>query len=234
MKNDSLDVMISSECASAPAMRMVRNKDVPLLHEIMRERIISARIMNGFTATEASKRMGYQNSTQISLIEAGRRPVPTGWKFLQKMSRVYSVSMDYLVGISPNPEIDAIAAEGFAIMRGFEELQKTQAAAMTTAFIRYGAQGRPSQGDLQELCDTADAAIDALRLMRDRSPRFDGMRGGATLLAAIENLGVAIEPVRNSLGRRKENEQHFVDLASGKRGPLKYLMDGQESLALED
>lgn len=230
--NKPIDVMISSECASAPATRMVRNADAPLHREIMRERIISARIMNGLTATEASKRMGYQNSTQISLIEAGRRAVPTGWKFLQKMSQVYSVSMDYLVGISPHPERDAIAAEGFAIMRGFEQLQKLQAAAMTTAFIRYGAQGKPSQNDLQRLCDVAAAAKDALRLMRDRSPRFDGMRGGATLLAAIENLGVAIEPVRKSLGRRKENEQHFVDLASGKRGPLKYLMDGQKTLDL--
>lgn len=219
--------------SSAPMKRFVFNNEVPLQGEIVRERMISARIMNGLSAVEAASRLGYANSTQLSLIESGERKVPNDWQFLLKVSQVYSVSMDYLVGASSNPERDAIASEHFALMRGFEQLQQMQAAAMTTAFIKYGAQGKPSSSDMESLCNSVETITGAVQTMRDRSPTFDDMRGGATVLASSIRLKAAIVPIREALRRRKENEQHFIDLASGKEGPLSYLTDDNYDIDLE-
>lgn len=230
--NQEEAVIIAVEGVSnAPTKRFVRNKDVPLQKEIMRERIISARIMNGLCAVEAAKRLGYANSTQLSLIESGDRKMPNDWQFLLRMSAVYSVSVDYLLGTSPNPERDAIASQHFALMRGFEHLQQLQAATMTTAFVRYVAQASSSP-DLESLCRAADAVRDALAALRSRS-EFDELRGGNTLLSAVGKLDTAMEAVRATIGRKKANEQHFIDIASGKQGPLSHLMDGQKGLDLE-
>lgn len=231
---DADEIIIAVEgIANTPVKRFVRDKDVPLQKELMRERLISARIMNGMTAVDAAERLGYRNSTQISQIESGERKVPNDWQFLLRMSQVYSVSIDYLLGISPNPERDAIASENFAIMRGFEQLQQMQAATMTTAFIKYAALGRPSSLDLESLCGAIETVKRAVQTMRDRSPAFDDMRGGASVLASVERLDESIRPIKSTLRRRKDNEQHFIDMASGKHGSLKYLMDGQKGLDLE-
>lgn len=218
---------------SAPVKRFVRNKDVPLQKEVMRERLISARIMNGLSAVEAASRLGYANSTQLSLIESGERKMPNDWQFVLKVSEVYSVSMDYLIGISPNPERDAIASEHFAIMRSFEELQRKQAATMTTAFVRHAMVGGTATRDLIDLCAGIESLHTAVTTMRARCPEFDDLRGGATVLASVMRLEAAIVPIREVLRRRKENEQHFIDLASGKEGPLSYLTDDNNDIDLE-
>jgi hypothetical protein len=44
------------------------------------------------------------------LIESGERPVPKDWKWIISAAQVYSVSVDYILGLSPHPERDAIAA----------------------------------------------------------------------------------------------------------------------------
>lgn len=218
---------------SAPMKRFVRNKDVPLEKETIRERLIMARVMNGMTAVEAAEKLGYRNSTQISQIEAGERKLPNDYQFLLKMSQVYSVSVDFLLGISPYPERDAIASEHFAIMRGFEELQKMQAATMTTAFVKYAQMGRPSTADLDAVCEAVESLAQAVQSMRDKAPEFDDLRGGSKVLASIEKLKTSVAPIRQTIRRRKDNEEHFVALAQGKKGPLAYLVDGQRGLDLE-
>lgn len=211
---------------TCPVKRFVRNKDVPLENEIIRERIISARVMNGLTAIDAAARLGYANSTQLSQIESGERKVPNDWQFIKRMAAVYSVSMDYLMGLSPNPERDAVASQHFAIMRGFEQLQQLQAATMTTAFVRYAATGA-SSADLVSLCGVAEAVSLAFQAMRDRNQEFDDLRGGAKVLAAVGKLDDAAASVRRTLARTKAREQDFIDIASGKQGPLSYLLDDQ-------
>ncbi len=206
---------------SAPAKRFVRNKDVPLEKEIVRERMISARVMNGLTAVEAAARLGYKNSTQLSQIESGERKVPNDWQFLLRMSRVYSVSVDYLLGISPNPERDPVAAESFAMLRGFEELLRAQAVSMTAAFVRYGTERLAARSDLQGMTIAAEAVCGALARMRELHPaEFDELRGGAKLVAAVERLESATIPLKEAITRRALTEQHCLAVAQGKEGPL--------------
>lgn len=217
---------------SAPTKRFVRNKDVPLETERVRERMISARVMNGLTAVEAASRLGYANSTQLSQIESGERKVPNDWQFLLRMSRVYSVSVDYLLGVSPHPERDPVAAESFAMLRGFEGLLQAQAAAMTTAFVRYGKEKEAARVDLQAICGAAQHVTAALARIRELNPAFDeDMRASSTLVAAVERLEAAAIPVQDTINRRALNEQHCLALAKGKEGPLaSYVADVQMGL----
>lgn len=219
----------------APSKRFVRNKDVPLEKELVRERMISARVMNGLTAVEAAKRLGYKNSTQLSQIESGERKVPNDWQFLLAMSKAYSVSVDYLLGISPNPERDPVAAETFAMLRGFEELLQSQAAAMTTAFVRYGAEREAGRIDLQAIVGAAETVSATLARFRELHPKFDEeMRGGGNLLAAVDRLAAVAIPVKETLRRRALNEQHCLAIAKGEQGPLaSFVTDRQLSLGLD-
>ncbi|MEJ7806007.1 MAG: helix-turn-helix transcriptional regulator [Telluria sp.] len=220
---------------NAPSKRFVRNKDVPLEKEIVRERMVSARVMNGLTAVDAAARLGYANSTQLSQIESGERKVPNDWQFLLRMSRVYSVSVDYLLGVSPHPERDPVAAETFAIMRGFEDLLQSQAAAMTTAFVRYGAEREAGKIDLQAIVGAAASVSHALARMRELNPAFDeDMRGSSTLVAAVDRLEATAIPVKDVMRRRALNEQHCLAIAKGEQGPLSsFVADRQLSLGLE-
>lgn len=216
------EVIIALEgVASAPSKRFVRNKDVPREKELMRERMVSARVMNGMTAVEAASRLGYKNSTQLSQIESGERKVPDDWKFLLNMSRVYSVSVDYLMGISPHPERDPVAAESFAIFRGFEQLVQSQVTAMTEAFMRYGKDREAARVDLQTVLAAAQGVTRALGRVRELNPQFDeDMRGSSTLLAAVERLEAASIPVQETINRRELVEQHCLAIAKGQEGPL--------------
>lgn len=219
---------------NAPTKRFVRNKDVPLEKEIVRERMVSARVMNGLTAVEAAVRLGYANSTQLSQIESGERKVPNDWQFLLRMSRAYSVSVDYLLGVSPHPERDPVASESFAMLRGFEELLGAQAAAMTTAFVRFGAEREAARIDLQSIVGAAETVGVALSRLRELVPEFDeDWRGTATLVAAVERLEATAIPLKDTMRRRALNEQHCLAIAQGKEGPLSpYVTDRQMSLAL--
>lgn len=231
---DQDSIIAHAGVKSAPVKRFVRNKDVPMERETIRERLVMARVMNGMTAVQAAEKLGYKNSTQISQIEAGERKLPNDWQFLLKMSQVYAVSVDFLLGVSPYPERDAIASEHFAIMRGFEELQKIQSATMTTAFVRYAAMGRPSTPELDAMCTAAEEVEQAIAVLRSRNPEFDEeWRGSSKVLSSVERLSTAAAPIRSTIRRRKDNEEHFIALASGKKGPLAYLLDGQRSLELE-
>lgn len=227
------EVIIALEgVASAPVKRFVRNKDVPLEKEVMRERMVSARVMNGLTAVEAAERLGYKNSTQLSQIESGERKVPNDWAFLLRMSRVYSVSVDYLMGVSPHPERDPVAAESFAMLRGFEQLLQSQAAAMTTAFVRYGTEREAARIDLQSVTAAAEAVRDALARVRELNPDgWDELRAGTKLAAAVERLESAAIPLKETITRRALNEQHCLAIAAGKEGPLSsYVNDRQMGL----
>ena len=233
----SEEIIIAREgVSSTPVKRFVRNKDVKEDQDIMRERIVSARVMNGFTAVEAAKRLGYANSTQLSQIEAGERKVPNDWQFLLRMSKVYSVSVDYLLGISPHPERDPVAAESFAMLRGFEELIQSQAAAMTTAFVRYGAEREAGRADMQAVAGAAEAVSDALTRIRVLNPAFDEeMRGSNKLLAAVDRLEALTIPVKETIRRRALNEQHCLAIAKGREGPLaSYVTNGGQMSLLED
>lgn len=215
-----------------PLKRMVRPRTASQ-DQVMLERLIAARVMNGFSSVEAAERLGYGNSTQLSMIERGIRPIPKDHRFIQNASSAYAVSTDFLFGISHNPDLDPICAEKYALMRGFESVLKQQAQATTTAFFAYSArQSKLSRTQYQAICESIDSLKRAIQVMRDKYG-FDEIQGGASALAALDRTENSIKPVRIVLAAQLEIEALGKSMALGKSGPLSYLMDENNDICLE-
>lgn len=210
----------------AQKKRNVRNRDVPLDKAVIRERIKRARIMNQMTSVEAARRMGYSNSAQLSLMESGQRPIPNDWMFIKNMAGVYRCSVDYLLGLSPNPERDPLAAEGYAMANSLEELLQRQVLSLTTAFIKSGMHNRMAADAVQSLIASGEKIGRAVKALEQLNPEaFEDLRGGATLMRALEELDKDMASMRKVLEHRKAHDAALLDLANGKAGPMTYLED---------
>ena len=204
--------------------RFVRNKTLPEELEALRYNLIVARVMSGMTAVEAAQRFGYSNSTQLSLIESGERKTPNDWKFLAQASRVYAVSTDFLLGLSPHMEFDAKVAQQRAMMRGTEEILGGIAAGFATAMIQYTNQTQPVPEDFARVSEAVDRAESALNVMRERHG-FDDLPASAPLLSAIEGLSKAAEPIRRKLKQFRAIDSYFGELRSGRLPAIPYLTE---------
>ncbi|MEM5427209.1 helix-turn-helix transcriptional regulator [Cupriavidus oxalaticus] len=194
--------------------RFARNKNKPEELETLRYNLIAARIMSGMTAVDAAKRFGYANSTQISLIESGARPTPKDHQFLRQAARVYAVSTDFLLGLSPHMEFDSKVAQQHALMRHTEDLVGGLASQLATALIRFSEDEQLTAGEVERLGAAALRVDETLDRLRTRFG-FDDMPGTAPHLAAVEQLIEAAEPVRRRLKKRQTLQEYVQDVRAG-------------------
>ena len=89
--------------------------DRAALKAIVSKRVLAARLMNGLSQTEAAELLKYGTPAQLSQWEQCRRPVPL--HMLMRASAVYQVSMDYLTGVSSDPERDVRTVRHNATVR---------------------------------------------------------------------------------------------------------------------
>jgi hypothetical protein len=213
--------------------RFVRNKNKPEELENLRYNLIVARVMSGMTAVEAAQRFGYKNSTQISLIESGDRPTPRDHQFLRQASEVYSVSCDFLLGLSPHMEYDGRVAHQHALMRGTESILGGIAAQFATVMIQFTQQTQPVPEDFERVATAAEKVGSAIATMRERFG-LDEVLGSATLLAASEELSKAVEPLRQKVMRYRAIDSYFDEMRAGKLQPIQYLTErySQQELGL--
>lgn len=203
--------------------RFVRNRNRPEELEDLRYRLISARVLSGMTAVEAAEAFGYANSTQLSLIESGERKTPSDWKFIRQAAGVYSVSTDYLLGLSPHAEIDGKVAQQHALMRGTEGILNNVAAMMTTAMIQFTNQAAPAPQDFQAVTAAVDRITGAVATLRKHG--LEDIRGSNTLVVGLDELQAACEPLRAKLRRFTGIETYFEDLRAGKVPSIGYLVE---------
>lgn len=69
------------------------------------------------------------------------------------------VSVDWLLGLSPNMEPDAKVIREFALLRGTEGLVNSFIVQMTTAVIQVARESQPAAEDLERV--VADVDVDA-------------------------------------------------------------------------
>ncbi|WP_454056876.1 helix-turn-helix domain-containing protein [Cupriavidus sp. Marseille-Q8015] len=203
--------------------RFVRNRNLPEELEDLRYRLICARVLSGMTAVEAAQRFGYANSTQLSLIESGQRKTPSDWKFIRQAAEVYSVSTDYLLGLSPHAEIDGKVAQQYAMMRGAEGMVNSVAAMLTTAMVQWTNQTAPVPEDFEKVTAAVDELAGAVETLRKHG--VDELRGSSLLVSAMARLQEAAAPVRQKLRRFQSIDSYFSDLRAGKAEPIGYLVE---------
>lgn len=203
--------------------RFVRNKNLPEELETLRYNLIVARVLSGLSAVEAAAAFGYANSTQISLIESGKRPIPRDHQFLRQASRVYSVSCDFLLGLSPHQDYDARVAHQHALMRGTERILGGIAAQFATVMIEFTNQTQPVPKDFDRVSEAALKVEQALTTARKHG--LDEIRGSSALVAAAEQLARAVAPLRQKVMRYRAIDNDFDEVRAGRLPSIQYLTE---------
>jgi transcriptional regulator with XRE-family HTH domain len=198
--------------------------------EIMRQRLIIARVMNGFSLEEAQERLGCPG---IAYIEAGKSGYPRDYKFVLKVARDYSVSADFLLGLTSEPDLNPVTSARYALLRGFEGIVRQQIEATHQVFFAYTKrQGRISRSEHEAVVSAVDAMRSAIEVMREKFG-FDDIRGSATVLATLASLEHAIMPLRKTMASQREVESLLHDFSTGKAGAIAYLLDEGNGICLE-
>jgi hypothetical protein len=210
--------------------RFVRNKRAPEDMETLRHNLIAARVVAGLSGVEAAERFGYANSTQLSMIESGMRNVPGDWAFLRLASKIYGVSTDFLLGLSPHIEFDSKVAQQHALLRKTEAVMGSVAEAFSTALIRFTSQDHLSRAEMERIVYAATHLEDVMTRLRERG--FDDFPGGAPLLAAVTQVVDVTEPVRCKINQFRSIDDYLAALREGKVSVIPYLTERYDQEAV--
>lgn len=165
--------------------RFKRNYNAPAELEDLRHKLIQARVANGLLATEAAARFGYSNSTQLSLIESGERPIPKDFKFIEQAAKAYAVSSDWLLGLSLDMEKDDEILRRHALLRGSRDTLEATLNGFARISATVAARMQLTPCEVEDLIAASEAIQ---RRFRDLCARgeFDDLAGGAPVAAAID------------------------------------------------
>lgn len=172
----------------------------------------------------AAQKLGYANSTQLSLIESGERKTPDSYRFLMDCARVYSCSVDFLLGLTPHVDESARVAHEHAMARGIEDIGQGIASILTTAIVKYTEQAHPVASEYQRMLTAVERVDQAVSVMRDRFG-FDDVPGSAPVLAAVEQLSAFAEPIRDKLRHFQNVEAYIDDVKQGRMPAIPYLSE---------
>jgi len=171
---------------------------------IVAERLLQARLMNGYAQTQAAALLGYGTSAQLSQWEQCRRPPPL--HMLMRASTVYRVSMDYLCGVSPEPDRDPDADDRRRVIRAAEEMFAGASSALADIILSQMKSGGPAlEIAAAVLCEGEKYHHAMARFIALNRAHFEAdMRGGASLLGMHERFEAnALVPARALLERFK-------------------------------
>lgn len=178
--------------------RAVRNAE---LRRIVGERFTLAREMNGLNQVEAAERvLGYANSTQLSLIEQGKRQPPLD--LIIRASTAYSTSVDYLVGLVDEPEGDAQLAVKAGMFRRLQRLIEFNVAAVTDALVRTCEAPTANELQITRFASRAASLVEAVaRFERANPDAFIDMPCGALLQRCANELRATLDQVDRFIRR---------------------------------
>lgn len=198
------------------------------LRKLIGARFRAARKLNGWDQTEAAERFGYRNSTQISLVEDGTR-FPTH-ECLEKAWRIYGVSLDYLFGLTEEPERDMRLAERQAAMAQVQHLLTSTAQLMTTQLQKYLSGGAPAVASSRTLLSQAQECIDSVQRFRDlnREAFDEDMRGSAKVMASIDALAREVIRANQLLERYDRVAENLIATVEQRIGATHPLFDASE------
>lgn len=201
--------------------KLVDNKT--LAHKVMKTdirktvgaRFIAAREMNGWSQGEASAKIGYKTSAQLCLWEQGKRLPPIDQMIIASM--VYGTSLDYLYGLSDEPERDPRAAEQQAIMRQMQDMLTANAQAVAGALMVQVRSGGPSMVTVNSLNAKAASAAASIRKFQELNhKKFDDLRGGNTLMVAAAALEECTREAVTMLTRQEGIKEQSVKQQEGR------------------
>lgn len=192
-------IKVFARAQSRPRRRLVDDEHT---EETLRNRMVLARQMNRLDQKEAALLLGYQNSSQLSKVEAGEAPMPKN--LLRKASLAYGVSTDWLLGLSSEPERDPRTAEQMAIMRAVTSSVVEHTRDMTGLLLRAAAEQMPMETRLRSLLSQVrDLTQTFDRVLRNNETFNEEIRGGATLTRGFDELVETTVEIERFFARRQ-------------------------------
>jgi transcriptional regulator with XRE-family HTH domain len=185
-------------------------------------RLVAARNLSALSQGEVSRAIGHVNQTQLNLWERGARAVPLA--DLVRLAEALNVSIDYIMGASPEPERDPAAGLRHAMLRGVRTQLTRVAEVVVTEVSRHARLVGADAGSTGQFIAAGAELLDAVRSLARLNPgHIDDMRGGATLAFKAEAFEQAL--------RDAERRQHLAKaLDHDLRERLGHLPDGDLDL----
>ncbi len=178
--DDALDAEFAND--DEREQRRSTSLRIKQLRTAMRDRIPArlkeARKMNGLDLETAARYLGVTRAVLMGF-EAGRRTVPGAT--CVAAAEQYAVSLDYLLGVSDEPERDPGGTIARQMREGARMLVERMSSAVIASTIRHGQQLSAVFDDAESLSSAADRTLRALERVRELNPEWQDMRGGATL-----------------------------------------------------
>jgi len=170
------------------------------IRRIVADRILKARELNGYAQVEAAGLFGYRNSSQLSQWETGKRMPPM--KELIRASEMYQVSVDFLLGLSAEPDRDPRKARSAAAVRALRAVLDDAAVRIAAQVDGLSELAGPGAEVVGQLVAKAAALGDAVSaFVRRNAAVFDELPAGASLLHAHDELDKSMPAARDLLRR---------------------------------
>lgn len=208
---------------SAPAAKQVN----AAIKKRVAEQFVAARELNGFTQIEAAQKMGYKNSTQLCQWEKAQRIPPIDRMLIASI--VYGVSLDFLYGLSDEPERDPRFAEQRAMVRSMRDIAMENVDAVTLVMLKFSRSGGPNMLTVKALnARAADASAAVRRFVEINGDKFDRMRGGATMMHSCVALEALVRETTTMIGRQDGLKEQVMRASMKKKGIHHPLFDSAE------
>lgn len=178
-----------------------RLSDDESIEQLMRERLIAARQLNGLDQKEAAAKLDYKNSSQLSKVESGDAPLPKS--LLRKAAVAYGVSTDWVLGLSNEPEREPLVAGTMGVMRALHEATRKQAERVAVEMLALANDQLPLEGHLRRMLAASRRVIESFdRSFRGNEYFETEVRGGAALTCAADDLMETSVEIERYLDRR--------------------------------
>lgn len=183
-----------------------RFKDQNLFANVISPRMVAARRLSGITQTDLARAIGYKTPAQLNQWEMGRRPVPL--RIVIRLATVLSVSCDYLLGLTDDPEHDPALARRAALQRAVRSQLDEVVAALAITFERHSALQTPVA--TSELVRAAEQVISAMNafVAANEEAVLDLPRG-APVLHAMRQLAEVTASANDRMQRHQAFEQQL-------------------------
>lgn len=150
--------------------------------------------------------MGYKTSSQLSQWEQGKRMPPLN--MLIRACETYRVSMDFLVGISDDPDRDPTSAERRAVLTSAEKMLHDMAQKLADAVVYQTNLGGPTVEMARAVLRDGEQFMERFnRFVSANGAAFEAMAWNASLTAAAADMEETLAQARRLLERnRRINE----------------------------
>ena len=219
-------MFMSRKIKAAPRMPGAHRLNAAL-RKVVAERFVQARELNGMTQTDASRLMGYTKSSQLSLWEHGNRLPPIDRMIIASL--VYGVSLDFLFGLSDEPERDPQFAARMALTRTMEDRLRAHSDRIAESLMVLSKQSSAIHAGLVKevvaKCGELTGAV--RRFVQLNAEEFEGMPGGATLMHACAALEAVADEASATMARTEGIAEHAMATAERRANKTYPLLDSR-------